>query len=194
MLRIACDKNFRPPHLEVLKIKPRCHSASHHRKRTPIRHMRCEPAPRPNHRLQDLSRIRIAAQKSPRIISLRLNYMHEQRLPIVEVPNLIRPQPMERREVLPAEQKIDRRGGSSRSRKTRRHRLPGNHYPRPVRLPEIPAFRMRLKLQLLDPVLRIPVRHFRSLESRPDLDTHAILLFVARGPRALPFLQQRRRK
>src|ERR1700676_2252466 len=149
-----------------------------------MRHVRCEPAPRPDDRLQKLSRVQIGPKKNPEIIFVGLNHVHHQRLPRVEVPDLIRPQPVKRRKVLPLQQKINRRRNRPRSTKPRRQRLPRNQNFRAISLPEIPALRMRLKLQLLDPIPGIPVSHSARSPKMIRLDTHAILFLVPRGPRA----------
>jgi hypothetical protein len=158
MVRIECDKPLPFSHLEILKIKSRRDRASHHRKRLPIRHMGREPAPRPDHRLQDLPRGGIATEKNPRMLPLRINHMYEQRFAGIEVPNLVGPQPVKRGEVFSFQQKIDCRRSGPRSGKSRRQGRARDYDLRPVGLAKIPALRMRLKLQLLDPVPSIPDR------------------------------------
>ncbi len=96
----------------------------------------------------------------------QIDHMHQKRFPSVEMPNLIRSQPVKRREVLPFQQKVDRRRCRPRSRKPRRQSLARNHHLRPVRLPKIPALRMRFQPQLLDPVPGVLIQLFlRSRET-----------------------------
>ena len=143
MLRILRHQLRLLRHLKILEIKSRSDRAPHDGKRLPIRHVRSKPASRPHHGLQNLSRLRIIPQLDRRILPPSGSITCTIRAARIEVPHLVRPQPVKRRKVLPLQQKVNRRRSCPCPRESRRQRLPRNHHIRPIRLPKIPALRMR---------------------------------------------------
>jgi|SRR5579872_1006822 len=68
------------------------------------------------------------------------------------MPKFVRTQPVKCRKGFPFEKKIDGSRGSARSAKCLRQRRTRDHYIRAVGLAKISAFRMRLQLQLANPL------------------------------------------
>src|ERR1700722_13704451 len=83
--------------------------------------------------------------------------MYLDRRPGIEVPQLVRPQAVKRGEILAREQEVNRSRGRPRTAETRRQRLARDDDVRGIGLPKISALRVRLELQLLNPVLRAPI-------------------------------------
>ena len=154
-------------HLEIFKIESRRYGASHQRVRLPIPNMGGKPAPRAQHCLMCLPHIRRSSQKNRRVLPTEIDHMHQKWRPLIEVPHLIRPQPVKRRKVLPLEQKVNRRRNCSRPAKTCGQRLTRDRNLRPIGLPEISAFRMRLQPQSLHPIPRIFLLQYLSSLRQP---------------------------
>src|ERR1035441_4714667 len=76
------------------------------------------------------------------------------------------------------------------SRFLRIQRPPRDHHLRAVALAETPALRMRIELELLDPVPRIPVRHLCALSAKskdPNLTLMLSSSSYLAGPARRPF-------
>src|SRR5215469_6099812 len=95
------------------------------------------------------------------------NHLHRQRTTRIEVPHFIRWQPMKGREILGIEQKINRRRRQPCPAKSSGQRFARDHHVRTIRLPEVSALRMRLQLQLLNPMFGVIVFHAHSWPQTP---------------------------
>jgi len=155
MFWIACYQLIPLRQFKIRKIKSGRDRAPHQRERRRVPHPRTEPASCLHHGLEYFPRLRIAAKLNLRISPSFINNMHHQSPARVEVPHLVRAQPVKRREVLAIQQKIDGRGHRPAAPKLRRQSRLSQRQLSPVSLPIVPALRMRDELQFVDPIPRV---------------------------------------
>ena len=152
--RINTNKLRSRGQFKILKLEPRRHGATHQRKPRRFLQSRCKPTSRFHHRLKSFAGI--GAQVQFRCISFRIDHVHDQTIPCIEVPHLIGSDAMECRKVLSLKQKIN--GGRRRAipAEGRGQSTPGNRQVCFIGGTIVSALGVRAEFQVIDPVLRVP--------------------------------------
>src|SRR5436305_4290752 len=87
--------------------------------------------------------------------AVRMNHMDGQRTPYIEMPHLIGGDAMKGREFVACQQEVNGGRGYTIAIEGWANSRSGNHNFRAICFAIISAFRMRLELQSVDPILRV---------------------------------------
>lgn len=128
------------PHFEIGKVEAGGYGAPHQGEIS--RGLGTEPAPSRHHPLERFTRRRVAPQGQGVASAFGGYKMHDQGCAGMEMPQLVRLDPVKRRQVSPLQQKIDRRRKGALAGRPFREESAGDGPGRPVGLPVPTPLRM----------------------------------------------------